>query len=181
MQFGFGLLCLSCRTPFVNADQGSMSNPSKIQCSSILAQLPGVSKTSAQLEESQESGHVTAVRVPGEGSQLLTTKGFPSFPSWTRVGCLKPCNHGQKKRSSTMHNLSSYLPRIPLTSQLFLFNILGGCSALEASSFRQSSACSQATDRCHVNVSAGFCVRISWFYVKPLCCNLNKIYMYHEE
>lgn len=60
-----------------------MSNPSQIQCSSILDQLSGVSKTSAQLEVSQELLHITAVHLPGEGSQLLTTKNSPSFPAWT--------------------------------------------------------------------------------------------------
>lgn len=147
MQFGFGLLCLSCKTSFVSADQGSMSNPRQIQCGgSILDQLPSVSKTSALLEVSQESLRISAVHLPGEGSQLLTTKGSPSFPAWTHGRLCEACNHGQKKCSSTMHDLSSYLPRMPLTSQLFSFNILRGCSALEASSFRQSSAYSQATD-----------------------------------
>lgn len=131
MHFGFGFLCLSCKTPFVSADQGSTSKLSQIKCSSILARLPGVSETSAQLEMSQESLHITAVHLPGEGSQLLTMKGSPFFLPGPLVGCVKPCNHGQKKCSSTMHDLSWYLPRIPLTSQLFYFKILGRSSALK--------------------------------------------------
>lgn len=99
------------------------------------------------------------------------------------VGCVKPCNHVQKKCFITMHDLSSYLPRILLTSQLFSFNILGGCSALEASSFRQSSACSQPPDWCHVYVGAGFSVSgaagFMWSHCAVIC--LNKLYMYHEK
>lgn len=60
-----------------------MSNPSQIKCGSILDQLPGISKASAQLEVSQESLHITAVHLPGEGSPLLTAKGSPYFPTWT--------------------------------------------------------------------------------------------------
>lgn len=100
------------------------------------------------------------------------------------VSCVKPCNHEQKKCSSTIHDLSPYLPRILLTVSCFPSISLEAALHLKpASSFRQSSACSQAIDWCHVNVSAGFSVSgaagFMWSHCAVVC--LNKLCMYHEN
>lgn len=47
-----------------------------------------------------------------------------------------------------------------LTSQLVFFQLLWRLLCTEAVSFRHSYACSEATDWCHVNVSAG--VSVPW-------------------
>lgn len=156
----------------------------KSNASSILDLLPGISKTSAQHSLKCPRNQCMSVQCICQGRALsCCLQGAPLlFLSAPMVDYVKPCNQGQKKCSS-MHNLSSYLPIIPLTSQLFSFNILGGCSALEASSFRQSSAYSQVIDWCHVNVSAEISVSgaagFMWSHCAVIC--LNKLYMYHEN
>lgn len=183
MHFGFGFLCLSCKTPFVSADQGSTSKLSQIKCSSILARLPGVSETSAQLEMSQESLHITAVHLPGEGSQLLTMKGSPFFLPGPMVGLCEAMQPWAEEMF--FHHAWPVLisAQNPTHKSIVLLQDPWTFLCNEASSSRNNSASSQATDWCHVNISAGFSVSgatgFMWSHCAVIC--LNKLYMYREN
>lgn len=175
MQCAFALPCFTCKTPFVSADQESMSKPSWIKCSSILSQLPGISETSAQLEVSQESLHITAVRLSGEGSQLPATKGSPSFPAWTHGRLCEAMQPWAEEMFFCCARPVLISAQNPTHKSVVFLQHPWRLLCTEASSFRHSSACSQVTDWCHVN-SAGFSVSgaagFMWSCCAAICFKL---------
>lgn len=162
--FGFVLLYLSCKTPFsVQSRCGGLICeqpwPKALKCCSMLPQLPGVAGSAASSATQLEVRRCRRNRCTS--LQCICQGRTPSlFLPGPVVGCTKPCSHGQEKLFLGMCNLSGHLcpESYGAHKSAGFLSTSWRLLCTKAGSFRHGCACSEATDLCHVNVSAGVSV-----------------------